>query len=168
MLILVSWMDFSPHEPGSLDLHVVECFSGISRIATFAARAGLASRALDITLDPDYGKPERRRSKRNGKKKRSFMDVNSEAGFVFLGSLLNIEAAFVSGGRAQGLKAKAMGLHHHERRLLNVAECFCFSVFILQHREQAHFAEGCPYTVGAGRLPSCQSWKYNDIKARDR
>ena len=60
---------------------MVEFFSGKSRIARWAKLVGLNSRAFDIDFDSSPAS-RRKRSKHNGRTKRSFMDFNGEAGFV--------------------------------------------------------------------------------------
>lgn len=78
-------MDFGElngeNHPG---LDLIEFFSGVSRVARFAKRCGLHSRAYEIQFD--HGRKRFRWSTHNRQKKRSFMDINGEAGFVLLGS----------------------------------------------------------------------------------
>ena len=66
------------------NLQLVEFFSGVSRVARIARRCGLRSRAFEINFDHEH-KQKYRESTHNKKKKRAFMDINGEAGFVFLG-----------------------------------------------------------------------------------
>lgn len=61
------------------DLHLVELFAGVGRIAKLAAWLGLNARAYDIAYTPIW-KPKKKR----GKLRRSPMDLNGAAGFAFL------------------------------------------------------------------------------------
>ena len=66
-------------------LDVIEFFSGKSRIARAAFWRGYTAHAVDIKFDEERaGKPSRR-----GHVKRSAMDVNGTAGYVFLGRMQN-------------------------------------------------------------------------------
>lgn len=74
---LFSWKDIQ--DCGGLDL--VEFFSGVGRIATYAHSCGFVSRAYDINHDPA---PEGY-STHSELPKRSSFDMNGEAGMLFLG-----------------------------------------------------------------------------------
>ena len=59
---------------------MVELFSGKARISRFCARQGLRTGCFDIC----YDQPSGEYSTHNGRCKRSAMDMNSDAGFLFL------------------------------------------------------------------------------------
>lgn len=73
MVLFTWWFQFG-HVGSEWD--IVEIFSGCSRIAKFGARMGLATRAVEIDFD------SKRKSSRSGRKRRSYMDINGEAGFA--------------------------------------------------------------------------------------
>ena len=80
MVMLVSWLEAKAWEcPEPIEM--LELFSGRARCSKMAALSGLSVRSIDI----DYDKPRKKKSKHSGKQKRSAMDVNGEAGFTFRG-----------------------------------------------------------------------------------
>lgn len=74
-LNIPSWGD----DAWSGNLHVVELFAGVGRIAKLASWLGLNARAYDIAYTPIW-KPKRKR----GQLRRKPMDLNGAAGFVCL------------------------------------------------------------------------------------
>lgn len=82
-VLLTAWLDL----PEIGHFEVVEFFSGKARISRFCARMGLMTGAYDITYDQTSGTT---RSSYNGKYKRSYMDINSNAGFLFLAFIPSI------------------------------------------------------------------------------
>ena len=74
LVLLVSWMGVCADD----GFEVIEFFAGVARIATLAKLAGFKSCAYDR----DFGKASKMRGKR------SPMDLNSNAGLVFLGWIL--------------------------------------------------------------------------------
>ncbi|CAK9032143.1 Uncharacterized protein SCF082_LOCUS19941 [Durusdinium trenchii] len=66
-------------------LQVIEMFAGVARVAKVASRLGLRSRAFEIMFDASHGK---KRYKKNGHMKRSFMDMNGDAGFALAVALI--------------------------------------------------------------------------------
>lgn len=84
LLICVYFLDFGEKfQIENFGLEVLEVFAGVSRVAKFAARTGYKARAFEISFDKKYKKGFRL-SKHNRLRKRSFMDINGEAGLAFL------------------------------------------------------------------------------------
>ncbi len=83
LVLFVSWFDFGDISHDNMELEVLELFSGVARVARFARRTGYRTRAFDICYDKTY-KRGYKVSTHNGRKKRSFMDLNGEAGLVSL------------------------------------------------------------------------------------
>jgi len=79
-LVLFTWW-FRFGDVGS-EWDIIEIFAGCSRIAKFGARVGLATRAVEIDFD------SKRKSSTSGRKRRSYMDINGEAGFALCVHLL--------------------------------------------------------------------------------
>ena len=78
LVLLTAWIELP--EMGNSNLEVLEFYSGKARISKFCSRMGLAARAFDI----GYDQPTDATSSFNGRPKRSFMDMNSCPGFLFL------------------------------------------------------------------------------------
>lgn len=75
LILLVWWLDLPKCDAGPYQ--VLEYFAGVGRIAAIGTFTGLTSAALDISYGEHLGK-------RMGKRKRSPMDLNSDAGLVLL------------------------------------------------------------------------------------
>ena len=60
---------------------LLDVFAGRGRIGRLAHRAGFKSAVYDI----EYNKPRWARSKHSRVKRRSFMDINGESGFLLPG-----------------------------------------------------------------------------------
>lgn len=74
-VLLTAWLEL----PELKNFEVLEFFSGRARVSRFAARRGWQVASYDIAYhQPD----ENTTSNHNGKAKRSFMDMNSQAGFL--------------------------------------------------------------------------------------
>ena len=73
LVLLVWWLDIPKSEEAPYQ--VIEYFSGVGRIAGIAKRTGLKSAAVDIEQGEEY-------AKKRGKRTRSPMDINSNAGLV--------------------------------------------------------------------------------------
>ena len=84
-MLFVHWFDFGDLSQDNLDLQVLELFAGVARVARVARRMGLRARAYDINFDHE-NKRRFRFSSHSNRRRRAFMDINGEAGFVFLGS----------------------------------------------------------------------------------
>ena len=94
LVLFAYWFDFGELSQDDLQLDLLEVFSGVSRVARFARRCGLKSRAFEIKFD---GKHQRifRFSYHSKRRKRSFMDLNGEAGMAFLGFHVFPAASFL-------------------------------------------------------------------------
>lgn len=79
MLLLTWWQDF---EKPSQPYEVIEYFAGVGRIAAVSKFTHLKSAAVDL----EYGKTFV--SKRGPRKSRPPMDINSDAGLLWLGKSL--------------------------------------------------------------------------------
>ena len=75
LILLVWWLDLPKCDAGPYQ--VLEYFAGVGRIAAIGKFTGRTSAALDISYGEHLGK-------RMGKRKRSPMDLNSDAGLVLL------------------------------------------------------------------------------------
>jgi len=74
LLVLLVWfLDIPKSEEAPYQ--VIEYFSGVGRIAGIAKQTGLKSAAVDIEQGEEY-------AKKRGKRTRSPMDINSNAGLV--------------------------------------------------------------------------------------
>ena len=73
---------------------MLEFFSGKARISRFCSRRGYSTGAFDIA----YNEPVDTFSTHNGKFKKSYMDMNSDAGFLFLVLCFSFESATSSLG----------------------------------------------------------------------
>ena len=73
---------------------VLEFFSGKARISRFCSRRGYSTGAFDIA----YNEPVDTFSTHNGKFKKSYMDMNSDAGCLFLVLCFSCESATSSLG----------------------------------------------------------------------
>ena len=78
MLCFCSWLPFVCWDLPEYD--IIEFFAGRGRIARLAHRAGFRA----ALYDKKYNKPPLKRSKHSGHKRRSYMDINSESGFLSL------------------------------------------------------------------------------------
>lgn len=83
LVIFVHFFDFGDLAQESLQLQVLELFSGVARVAKIAHHQGYRARAYDINYDK--GPKKFRWSTHNKRKKRSFMDLNGSAGLASLG-----------------------------------------------------------------------------------
>ena len=81
LVLLVSWLDL----PKGEEFQVIEYFAGVGRIAALSRYVGYKSAAVDITYDSEQ-------FKRSGK--RSPMDINSDAGLVWLDPIFKNKALF--------------------------------------------------------------------------
>ena len=77
LILLVWWLDLPKCD--AEPYQVLEYFAGVGRIAAIAKLTGLQSAALDIAYGEHLGK-----RMVMGKRKRSPMDLNSDAGLVLL------------------------------------------------------------------------------------
>lgn len=84
-MLFTYWFDFGELSQEDLQLDLLEVFSGVSRVARLARRCGLKSRAFEIKFDRQQ-KRKFRFSTHSNRRKRSFMDLNGEAGMAFLGA----------------------------------------------------------------------------------
>ena len=75
LILLVWWLPVSQHD----GTQVIEFFAGVGRISEMAALMGYKSKSYDIDYTAEWAKK---------KHKRSPMDLNSNAGFTFLGQIL--------------------------------------------------------------------------------
>lgn len=81
LVVLINYLNIPAwgDDARSGDLHLVELFAGVGRIAKLASWLGLNARAYDIAYTPIW-KPKKKR----GQLRRSPMDLNGAAGFTFL------------------------------------------------------------------------------------
>ena len=63
---------------------MVEYFSGLGRLSRLAAKAGFPTASFDLNMDAYYRRKKPRKT--HPFPSRSYMDMNGEAGFAFLGS----------------------------------------------------------------------------------
>lgn len=77
LVLLAMWQELpsSKEEPPIYD--VIEFYSGVGRIAAMANRAGFTAAAVDIDIGRDIGVKRQTRPP---------MDINSNAGLLFLGT----------------------------------------------------------------------------------
>lgn len=78
LVLLTSWLDMPVQNKAPFQ--VLEYYAGVARIATLAKFLGLRSAAVDI----EYGKHNKPKSKRPP------MDINSDAGLMWLGIIWTV------------------------------------------------------------------------------
>ena len=76
LLRLISWLNLLPK---GCEWDILDLFSGRARVSKWGRKKGLTCASYDIL----YHNPGTRMSKHSNRRRRSTMDINSEAGFTF-------------------------------------------------------------------------------------
>ena len=82
-MLLASWTELPPGLELREGYQVVELFAGKRRVARLGHALGLVTAAHDITYDPHFSEAQQR-ARRETPPRRSSMDINESADFLFL------------------------------------------------------------------------------------